>query len=436
MMRLLRADYLIPLILLAGMSQYAVVAIGVTLSGGASLWQLESDVLAGAGPLRYVKDIFVLCLSLAWVIALPRLGLPQNTIRLVKVYFYWLIGVVFIGSLGFVLDYSPILFLFAGMRWLLLLHASFGVFLLSSTLVTLQNRHRFIFRLLWVFLLVDAYAVMLQLEVASLMDIAFGAGRLTGLFSNAGAAAFFAISIALISFHLDGVALKKRMVLTTSCIFIALSSGTRFATTAVFLILLIQFWELAETRTGQMKSIVKLMFVPAFILALVFGYQALIQQVDRGDAISQQFDKGGRVGNMLETVDMLYSADFVELMVGRGLGLGTNTAYTSLYLDGVAPEKYRFNILTDNVILPFIFQFGIVGTLLFWVVIIRFILLIKPKYSKLAKYRYLGTVMVILLTFIAGSPFEHYFLMMSYALSFGAVYWSDRLAYKINLVRS
>lgn len=413
------------------MAQYVMVAIGVIASGEASLWQLEFDALTSAGLLRYVKDMFVVYLSFAWLLVLPKLPLSSALLGRVRVYFLWLAGVLAIGSLGYLFGYSPLFFLPAGLRWLLLLHAALGVFLLSSSLVTGQHRHRFIFRFLWALLLVDTYAVLLQFNAASsLFGIAFGAARLTGLFSNAGVAAFFAIAVALISFQLNGVALKKRMGTTMLCMFLALSSGTRFATMAVFLILLIQMWEMAEAGGGKLKGRIKLILVPLFVVALFLGYQALNQQVDRGDAISQQFEKGGRVGNLLESIDMLYSADLVEVLVGRGLGVGTNTAIAANLVEGIDPGMYRFNQLADNAFVTCIFQFGIVGSLLFWVGIFKFILFIKPKYSKPAKSRYFGIVAVIMLTLIAGSPFEHYFLMMSYAVSLGAVYWTDRLAYQ------
>lgn len=422
---------MLPLIFLVGMAQYAMVAIEVIISGDASLWQLESDALNTAGPIRYVKDFFVACLSLAWIIALPKLGLPSAIRARVRIFFFWITGVVIVGSMGFIFGLSPLFFLPAGLRWLLLLNAAFGVFLLSSTLVSAQNRHRFIFRFLWCIVFVDLCAVILQYTVASsLFGIAFGAARLTGLFSNAGVAAFFAIAVALISFQLDGVSLKTRMVMSIVCVFLALSTGTRFATIAIFMILLIQLWEMVEVSGGKLKSSIKLLLVPLFVLALFVGYQALNQQVDRGDAISQQLEKGGRIGNLLESVEMLYLADAGELMIGRGLGIGTNTAIGASLAEGKDPDAYRFNMLTDNAFITCIFQFGILGSLLFWSGIFKFIIFVRPKYSTRAKYRYFGIVVVILLTLISGSPFEHYFLMMSYAASLGAVYWSDRFAYQ------
>ncbi len=429
---ILRADHLLPLILLAGVSQYAMIAIDVMKSGGTSLWQLTNDDLDSAGILRYVKDCFVVFISCAWLIVLPKLKLPTALIVRIRIYFIWIVGIIFLGTLGFLFGYSPFTFLPAGLRWILLLHASFGVFILSSSLVTGLQHHKFIFRCLWLFLLIDTYAVILQFITASnLLDLAFGNSRLTGLFSNAGVAAFFSIAIALISFQLDGVSLKKRMIITLLSIFLALSSGTRFASTAVFIILLTQMWELTETINIKRRFQIKIMFVPMVLLAIFFGYQALVKQVDRGDAITQQLEKGGRVANFFEFVELLSTADLGELLVGRGLGIGTNTAIAKNIAEGIDPNLYRFNRLTDNALITSIFQFGLIGATLFWTGIYKFIIFVKPKYSKTAKNRYNCIIIIILLTLMAGSPLEHYFLMMSYATSLGAVYWKDQFAKKL-----
>lgn len=429
--RILRFDYLLPLILLAGVVQYSFVAYSAILSGSVSLWTVDSSELTSAGPLRYIKDVLIFFVSIAWLIVLPTLSLPRELIRLIHIYFLWLIAVIGIGLIGFMLGYSPLLFLPSGLRWLLLLHAAFGVFILSSTLVIDKTRHEFIFKFLLTILLVNGYTTLLQFKSASsALTLALGASRLTGLFSNAGVAAGFALAVALLISQLDGVGLKKRIAVTFLCLFLALSSGTRYATSAVFLIILSQFWEMMGKGGKGFRVNRKIVFVPLALVAIFIGYQALISQVDRGDAISQQFGEGGRAGNFLVTINMLSSANIGELFFGRGLGIGTNTAMSNLLANGIDTDQYRFNKLVDNSLLTGIFQFGLFGSLVFWFGIWKFISFTKPKYSSLAKPRFLVTVTAILMTVVLGSPFEQYFLMMAFASSLGSVYWSDRIAYQ------
>lgn len=426
--RMLRFDYLLPLILLAGVAQYSLVAYTAIVSGSVSLWTIDFSELTSAGPLRYVKDAMIVGISIAWLIVLPTLHLPRELVRLIHIYFLWLGVVIGVGLIGFILEYSPLFFLPAGLRWMLLLHAAFGIFILSSTLVIGNTRHKFIFRFLLVILLINSYATLLQLKsTANAIGVAFGAARLTGLFSNAGVAATFAIAVALFVSQLNEIGLKRRISVTFVCLFLALSSGTRYATGAVFIIILAQLWELIDVGTGGLKARKKVVFFPLAVLAIFIGYQALILQVDRGDAIFQQFGQGGRVDNFFITINLLYSSDIAELFFGRGLGIGTNTAISALFADGINPSRYRFNILVDNSLLTGIFQFGLFGSLVFWFGIWKFIKFVKPKHSSIAKARFLVVSTVILMTVVLGNPFEQYLLMMAFASALGSGYWLDRI---------
>jgi hypothetical protein len=419
-------------VLLVGVMQYAYVAIDAILTGQVQLWKLDSDTLMASGSLRYIKDLFVVVVSLAWMIFLPKLVLPRALKSLLNAYFIWMAIIIVVGSLAFMLFSTPIFFFAAGLRWLLLLHMSLGLFVFSFSLITMsQKQHEFIFWALLLIVFVDLYVVLLQLKAtSSFYGIGFGASRLTGLFSNAGVAAFFSIAASFFSFSLNGVALKKRIIMSGICLFLALSSGTRFATISIFVILLSQLWEMAEIRGGKTKKGIKLFFIPLFLVMLIYGYQALIEQVDRGNAILQQFEKGGRISNLIETLDMFSNAGMGELLIGRGLGVGTNTAIGSMLSNGINPGEYRFNMLVDNVFLTNIFQFGVIGSIIFWFGLVKFFMFVKPKYSRIAKIRFFPIISVIGLTCIAGSPLEHYFLMTSYATALGGVYWSDYFTYK------
>lgn len=421
---MLRFDYLLPLLLLAGIAQYGFVAYSAVVSGNVALWTIDSTELASAGLLRYVKDAFVAGVSVAWLVILPKLRLPKELVQLIRVYFLWLASLVAVGLVGFLLGYSPLFFLPAGLRWMFLLHAAFGVFVLSSGLVIGNANHKLIYRFFGAMLLLHGIVVVLQGWSVGGLNLAVGASRLTGVFSNAGVAATFVLAVALIVSHLDGVRLRKKILVNFVCLFLALSSGTRYATGAIFLIVLSQLWELMDEST--LRAYKKIVFFPLAGLAIFFGYQALIDQVDRGDAISQQFGTGGRVANFLLALNLLSSADIIELLFGRGLGIGTNTAIGALLGDGLDPGLYRFNLLADNALVTGFYQFGLIGSLVFWLGLVKFILFVKPKYSRSAKPRFLVAVTIILMTVVLGSPFEQYFLMMAFASALGAVYWSDR----------
>lgn len=428
--RLLNFYYLMPLILIIGVSQYAMVGYAAIVEGKLSLWAIDSAELKSVGLLRYIKDAFVVFLAIGWVILLPTMALPKELVRLIRFYFLWLGGVVGIGLIGFLLDYSPLFFLPSGLRWLLLLHASFGVFILSSTLTTNKIWHKFLFNVIVAIILINFYVVFLQFNtISAAIGLDFGNARITGLFGHAVVAAAFAMAVALFVTQLHEIAPEKRIVVTLICMFFALSSGSRYATGAVFLIILTQLYELINRRYSRINftSTKNLIFIIFMILVIAIGYNILILQVGRGDAIGQQFEKGGRVANFIEATEMLYSANLMELFFGRGLGIGTNTAFTMLANSGVNASQYRFNIMIDNAIMTGIFQFGLLGSMLFWFGIFKFILFSKPKNSNLYKLRFNILVILILMAVGWGNPFEQYFLMVGFSAALGAIYWRDRL---------
>ena len=430
MRRFILFDLLLPIIVVAGMAQYGRAAYSVIVSGQVPLWQLNSDLLISAGPLRYIKDAVVAGISIAWLITLPRLPLSRRVARFVRVYFVWLAIVMSLGLVGFLLNYSPLFFLPAGLRWILLLHASFGVFVLSSTLAWRQSGHKFVYWFLVASLLIDTYIVQIQFgRSAGLFGLAFGESRLTGLFSMAAVAGYFALAVALFAWQLDRVGWKMRMLITLWCLVLALSTGSRFATLAIVLVIVGQSWELMGRVGSRSRRFLKLFLVPLAAVVLFVSYQAVMVQVGRGDAIAQQFDEGGRAANLFEVAGMLSTADAGELLFGRGLGIGTNTARTAVISTRTNPSQYRFNILIDNAFATAFFQFGLLGSIVFWFGVWKFLAFARPAHPGHEKNRYLVVLVIVIVSLFAGNPFEQFFLMMAFASSVGSVYGSTRPAY-------
>lgn len=134
MLKWMRAKYLIPLIFIVGVAQYGVTAVQNVLSGNVVMWTMDSELMESAGPLRYVKDAFLLLLSFTWLIYVSRFKQYSLTKKLVGYYFFWLACITLLSILGIAIGYSPAFFLMAGLRWLMLLHASVGVFFLMRGL--------------------------------------------------------------------------------------------------------------------------------------------------------------------------------------------------------------------------------------------------------------------------------------------------------------
>ncbi|MGI5939427.1 MAG: hypothetical protein ACOX8V_01865 [Thermoleophilia bacterium] len=420
MKRLLRLDVIIVVFILASMIQYAQVAYLLTASGQAALWSVESDLLMSSGVTRYAKDVLLLIFSIGWVAALPRVPLRAWQTRLVRRYSVWLVIVMCLGMVPFLLGYSPLFFLPYGLRWIMLLHASFGLFILYSALSSNRHDRSNLFWLLLMVLAVNTVFVLLQTRHwSTFLGFAIGSSRLTGVFGQAGIAGFFAMGVALLAWLAPDLGWKRRVLIAGWCLFLALSSGTRFAALAIILLIAAVFWELLGRIKPRLRRAIKFIFLPLAVCLLFVSYQAIIEQVNRGDAITQQFQSGGRASTFVETVRMLSEGHMGELLIGRGLGVGTNTAVGQVLASGTPPSLYRFNILVDNSLLTAFFQFGLLGSIVFWFGWVAFVVSIGTRLSGQTRQQFVLLVFLMAVALFVGNLFEQYFLMIAFAVSLG-----------------
>ena len=432
MWKWLRFDILIILIFMIGVSQYATVAVTSALQGDVVLWQMETAAMEGSGWLRYVKDGFLLLLSISWPLYLRKVNLPHPIARMIRIYSFWMLCVVIFGAIGIIVEYSPFLFLTAGMRWLLLLHASFGVFVLMASAPNSISTHHNVMRALLVMAAFDLTLILMQYATGqSSFGLGFGQSRLTGLFNNAGVAGFFGFALAMVGMQLDGASNRSRFLLAGASLVIALSSGTRSISIFVFLILSLQTIEYFYSSSKQIiRKLFIVFIIPTFFLMVVLGYQWMIDLVDRGGILEIQLQSGGRISNFINMTGVLLEADVGEFLFGRGLGVGTNTAHNMLLATGISPYAFRFNWLIDNAFLTQFFQLGLLGSALFWVGVLIFAVLVRPPRIKKYRRRYWLTCILFFAVLWAGNPFEHYLLMLPFSISLGCSYWGARAHFK------
>ncbi|RMD65293.1 hypothetical protein D6833_03165, partial [Candidatus Parcubacteria bacterium] len=86
--------------------------------------------------------------------------------------------------------------------------------------------------------------------------------------------------------------------------------------------------------------------------------------------------------------------------------------------------RYDWNWLTDNLFLPIFFQTGALGAGLFFAGIVAFLAAVWPRRTR-GKRDMIGLLAVMGLMGLAGGPWEHYYLMASYALVLGAIFWRE-----------
>jgi len=427
MFRWLRFDVFVPLVFIIGVAQYGSAAIVAALHGNVVLWQMDNLAMESAGPLRYIKDAFLLIISVVWPIYAARRTWPKGTSKIIVLYLVWLLLILCIGLVGILVGYSPPIFLVAGIRWLMILHVSFGVFLLMWVCPIWSRPNRRVIYCLLGLAALDLMLITVQFGVGGATGNAFGHSRLTGFFSNAGVGGFFGLALVLVGLQMDDTSTKLRFLLSGGAMVIALSSGTRSMVISVFILTALQALEWVESRRDRrLTGPLKLAFGPAILVIAWLGYRWLIDAVDRGGMVETQLAHGGRISNFIDMMGVIYSADFGELLFGRGLGVGTNTAYTMLVAAGLDPGGFRFNWLIDNSFLTQFFQFGILGSLVFWSGVFGFLVLMRPRGLRKYVRRYWVTTALFFIILWAGNPFEQYFLMIPFSIAIGAAHWSAR----------
>lgn len=409
----------------AALAQYGDQAFSALGSRSVDVWNMSTAGMNEAGWVRYVKDVLTIVIGIGWPMALGTCRFPYGIRTLVLLYFSWLLCVISIGLVAFILGWTPLFFLAAGLRWVLLLHASFGLFLFGRWLPgDVRGQTAFALALL-VLAALDFYVVLRQWTVLGQgRVVSFAGDRYTGLLSNATLAGMYAISLASMALILDRARLPIRLVLLVVAVAIAVSSGTRFAMLCIAPVAGLVFWETLEARLDRRGRM--LLVISALPIAACLGtggYAHMVDAVGRGDVLANQIAEGGRLYNLGEIVDQLSQANVPELMIGRGLGVGTNTAYSMVAQTGAEPEQYRFNQLIDNAFVTMQFQVGTLGTLLFITGAAAFLWHIRPRRSGQLWARYVVFVGITIGACMDINLPEQYPLVTTLFVCFGDLYW-------------
>ena len=342
---------------------------------------------------------------------------PVKIKRLVEWYALWLLGIMAIGLAGFFASGYPGFFLAAGFRWLAILHASVGLFVFAGKLLAKSEWHG---RIFW--LLTGMLALHFLVQVLELMILGWnvlGKARLTGLFQHAAIGANFALACVLVVSVLQGVSSRRKGMLFMLAFFSSLATGTRSASFAILLLVLIR--ALFSIRRPETRAA----FALVAVVVGIAGISAVSAIVDRGNPFLKQFGEGGRIGVFLRTLDRIQeTAGVSDILIGKGFGVGTNTGFILAGMRAGDPTVFDWNWLTDNLALPIFFQMGLLGVVVFFGGAIEFFAYIWPRTHQ-GRRDMIGLIAVIGLMGLAGAPWEHYYLMASYALVLGWITWKE-----------
>ena len=398
----------------AGALQYIVSAFSGLSSGRAIYFTVDDDLTDRAGWLRYAKDVSVLIWGLFW----PMFVKPKFR-GILKIYIFWLLTLVVIGTVPLALGLSYLVFYVAGIRWVALVHASFGIYILCRQSGIDKVDENTIIRLLIVLSAVNDFFIIKQALAQGGLNF-FGA-RYPGMFSNAGTAGYFTVALSLISLVFESCSVTKRTTLNAVCLLGAIGSGTRFA---MLIVTILTAFVLLRSIIARLPALPRHLLILIFLLAAIpaAGISIYLANylADRGD-LSDQLSEGGRLYNLLELFSLVRVAGAGEVLIGQGLGVGTNSAFSALLAGGYNDNVVTWNMLLDNSIATTFIQIGLVGSLVFWGGISAIFA------TNISKIRCI-IFAIFVVSLIVQNLAEQYFLVLCFAIALGV---NDRTIFLI-----
>ena len=189
----------------------------------------------------------------------------------------------------------------------------------------------------------------------------------------------------------------------------ALLSGTRAAALLVFL-----FW--GVSWFGNHRRLLSgrgLLVLCALATSALFVQVYVESSAGRGEMFTQQLERGGRVMNLVDLLSRVEKAPFIDILVGKGFGYGTNSG---VILKGGQEQGLSWVVVTDNGYATWFLQFGVLGTALL-ICVILIVLRQFVKIYHLAKSKSVMTLIILMVPVtynLAGNLFEQFgYLVLS-----------------------
>ena len=373
------------LISITGIGYFIVAA----KSGTLSLWAYSDDIVSSGGSIpkiiNYGKDIFL-------VLCTMKLFFQDNPIPLMRREWFYAISIVVVGTCMDMVNGNGVLCAIGGIRAYLY---AFSVFIICKDQQFESAFYRKLIRISNLLLTSQLLAVLMQAGLTNGAAIGSGAYRMMGLFTNGGTLGSFAIGTAILYSYAfikyDFIGKFQYIFAFIVIAFLALASGGRGAVLFSICFLLIGL----ITGLKEIGVKARILLVPSILVcAMVAVIDKLTTYIGRGDImVSGQ----GRIRAWQD----LFEMNIIDLLIGQGLGVGTNTARSMGYT----------SVTMDSTVTVLIVQFGIIGLLLVSILYFLFATNMLQKKDTLLWYR-IWIVVFVMVMLLSGSLFEQYVMIV------------------------
>lgn len=390
------------LILFASSYQYIISAYLVTRDGIPLFWGIPTDYINQAGPLRFGKDVAIILFSFYW----PNRVKFDNQL---EIYLVWIFSIILCGSISYIAGTGELNFFLVGLRWILLLHCSFGIYKLVENSDINYKYELFIFAFLTFTSSLSIIFSILQFRSNGYEGL-IGQSRLPGIFSVGGTAGYFALGASIILRTINNQKIYLKLFGYILFSIQAAVSGTRYSLIGCFAVAYSDLRHIVKNSKISEKSTLLLLIDITFS---VFGIVALFglsqSVIGRGSAIDQ-FGEGSRIYNVTEFINLVGNMSFLDFLFGRGLGMGTNSAEGILDIIDINRPSWQF--LTDNTFIVTFQQSGAIGNLFLFGGLLSFMI-------NRNLFNYPLIVIVIFIGLFVQNIFEQVFIMVPIAYFVG-----------------
>ncbi|MBT1160448.1 hypothetical protein [Bifidobacterium sp. SO1] len=364
-------------------------------SGNIVLWSYNRDLTALGGVLpkviNYVKDVFLLVLLLSCFIA-------QNSFHQFKKAWFIAFAFIGIGMLLCVFSGHTPLNVVAGIR---AYGYAFVVYVYCHSALLNEEFYYKLYRVSFLILILQSLSVVVQfIRSGGGFSLGSGGYRMMGLFTNAGTLGFYAVGVSVIFscifIKYDLIKIRYYLIGAILMTFLAIASGGRGSIFYTVMFILTGVLSKLNIRKRD-----KNILIPLLISVIgFFVIKASVDYIGRGVLM-----KSGQ-GRFKAWSD-LFAMDLRTVLVGDGLGVGTNTG-RSMGTTSVAMDS-TFTVI--------IVQYGLWGFSLFMFCLFKFCLKVLQLKNIEVWYRYWYLVCILAVLF-SGSLFEQYAMIIPLIIAY------------------
>lgn len=361
------------------------IDLGYESIGGLNMLQLEGGL---EQVISFLKDVIAIFMFIILLLTSKKENY-KFFMNAFYVFLYGIIGLLFSNRISFG-------FILAGFRTYLYFVVVFAWGLKYSKLLQESNNLKKLLRIIKLTILIQTFITLAQVVLSSSIN-RFGTGgyRFSGAFAGCGNLGCYTVACCLLLIifksKYKNISTLGFMVYGIMLLFLAIASGTR---TCIILDLILLFLEMSYLIGKKIRFNSKLIVVIGGILFLIFApklVESIVSWTGRGELM---LSGSGRIRVFL---DMLNSSSIFELIFGKGLGVGTNASVT-MNLKGTS--------VADSTINLFFIQFGIVGLVFFFFVILMTIYNLLQKSNDNKRIVMCFSITILVMS-IVGNIFEH-----------------------------